>query len=172
MLSTLDVVLLVFLAWQAWRGFRLGLINSLIKLVGWGLALWLGSALARQVAPTLSGWVADPAGQRLLAFVLVAGLVLLMLVGVGLLLRRVVQAMALGPAERVLGGLFGLAKGGVVVLLLVAMLERWVSDSGLWQRSQVIAVLSPWAPSVLGTSRQVVGQAWQQWREPVGQAGR
>ena len=76
-MSALDVGLLVFLGWQGFRGYRLGLIQSVIKLVGWVLALWLGSQFARSAAVAFSGWVQDPVGQRLAAFVCIVVLVLL-----------------------------------------------------------------------------------------------
>lgn len=163
-MSTLDVVLLLFLAWQGWRGYRLGLIQSVIKLVGWVLALWLGSQFARPVASSLASWVADPVGQRLLAFVLIVVLVLFMLAGVGLMLRSLVKALALGLLERWSGALFGVAKGVLVLLLVLGLTGHWWSESLLWQRSQVIRHLWPYAPEALTQTRQWAGQAWQHWQ--------
>ncbi len=163
-MSALDVGLLVFLGWQGFRGYRLGLVQSVIKLVGWVLALWLGSQFARSAAVAFSGWIQDPVGQRLAAFVCIVVLVLFMLAGVGLMLRTLVQALALGPAERLLGGAFGLAKGVLMVLLLLGLTGAWLADSRVWQHSQVIQRLWPYAPEVLGQTRQLAGQTWRHWQ--------
>ncbi|MHA7836460.1 MAG: CvpA family protein [bacterium] len=116
-------------AWGAWRGC----VVSASGLLG----LLAGYAGAVGAAAIGSGWVARtlvvspliaPAIAGTLGFV-AAWLVVSSLAGVLVAWdRRRVEESGRGPTDRSLGALFGLARGGLVVLLL-ALLASWI-DAG------------------------------------------
>lgn len=164
-MSYLDIATLVIILWGFWTGVQKGLIRSLTSLIGWLLALVLGSRFATLLAPELSMLSDDPVVQKIAAFAIIVLAVLTITALIGQLLRSLLKAMALGIPERLAGGAFGAAKGTLVIMLAIQLLGPWVAESPHWQRSKVIALLSPYAPTVVDFSREVATQAWDEVNE-------
>lgn len=106
-------IFLVSLLLGLWRGF----IHEVLSLLGWPIALLVSNIYADSVVRLI------PLAQDMLrltvvyvvlfAFVLIAWGVLVML------LTKLLRAMGSGWPDRLLGGLFGALRGGLVVLVLV-----------------------------------------------------
>jgi membrane protein required for colicin V production len=99
----------------AWRG----LVSEVLALAAWVAALLAGRAFAPEMAPLFGEWLKEPALQYAAAFaVVVVG-------GAGggcagaLALSKLLRAIGLGPLDRFLGAVFGIARGVLVVLLCV-----------------------------------------------------
>ena len=164
-MNYLDIVTLVIILWGFWTGVQKGLIRSVTSLIGWLLALVLGSRFATLLAPELSMLSDDPVVQKIAAFAVIVLVVLTITALIGQLLRSLLKAMALGIPERLAGGVFGAAKGTLVIMLGIQLLGPWVSESPHWQKSKIIALLSPFAPTVVDFSREVATQAWDEVNE-------
>lgn len=106
-------VLLVSLLLGVWRG----LVYEVLSLIGWPLA-WLSSKLfADHVAPLLPGKQEALRVVAAYASVFVATLIIW---GVLVwLLSKLIKKAGLGGVDRTLGGLFGLVRGVLLVLVLV-----------------------------------------------------
>lgn len=164
-MNYLDIVTLVIILWGFWTGVQKGLIRSLTSLIGWLLALVLGSRFATLLAPQLSMLSDDLVVQKIAAFAVIVLLVLTVTALIGQLLRSLLKAMALGIPERLAGGVFGAAKGTLVIMLGIQLLGPWVAESPHWHKSKIIALLSPFAPTVVDFSREVATQAWDEVNE-------
>jgi membrane protein required for colicin V production len=111
-------IMLISLALGLWRG----LIYEVLSLLGWPLAFMLSRQFAGTLAPMLP--VTQETARIALAYVLVfiaALIVWGMLVWV---FSRLVKAVGLGVLDSLLGGLFGLLRGVLVILILV-----WLAGS-------------------------------------------
>lgn len=107
------VILLVSLLLGLWRG----LVYEVLSLLGWPLAFVLSKLFAGNVAP-LMPVVQEPARVAVAyAVVFIAALVVWGVLA--WLVSKLVKAAGLGWLDRVLGGLFGVLRGGLVVLALV-----------------------------------------------------
>lgn len=96
-----------------------GLVREILSLIGWVAAFVVASMFAESVAPHLSMLPSHPVLRTIAAFLL---LLLGMALGMAILnwgIMRAIQAAGLTLADRGLGGLFGLARGVVIVLALV-----------------------------------------------------
>ncbi len=93
-----------------------GLIKEILSLLSWVVAFVVANAYGAQLAPMLPAMIPGEAMRLMVAFVaLFIGVRLLM----GLLMLAVdalIKATGLSLADRGLGGLFGLARGVVIVL--------------------------------------------------------
>lgn len=161
-MNYLDIASAVIIMWSTWTGLRRGLIRSFTSLIGWLLALVLGSRFAQTLAPHFSLLTQDPVVQKIAAFVAIAAVVLLITALVGKVLRKLLKALKLGLAEQTAGGVFGAAKGSLVIMIAIQLLAPWVAESPYWQKSGVVALLAPYAPQAFKLSEQVADQVWHE----------
>jgi membrane protein required for colicin V production len=98
-----------------------GLVKEILSLVSWVVAFVVANAYGAALAPMLPNMIPGEAVRLMVAFVaLFLGVRILM----GLLMLAVdavVKASGLSLADRGLGGLFGLARGIVIVLFAVIL---------------------------------------------------
>jgi len=118
-----DYGLLAILGVSCFLGFKRGLIKELLSLVSFALAglasIWWGPSVANH--PLLQ-WASNEYLRLGIAYVL---LFILVLVSVGLLnmtLSGFLRGAGLTPADRGLGGLYGLIRGLLITLVLVIVL--------------------------------------------------
>jgi membrane protein required for colicin V production len=98
-----------------------GLVKEMLSLVGWVVAFVVANAYGAELAPLLPEVLPGATARLMLAFIaLFLGVRILM----GLLsmaIGAVIAATGLSLADRGLGGLFGLARGIVIVLAAVIL---------------------------------------------------
>jgi len=109
-------VLGLSLLWSLLHGF----VRELVSVAGWVaafvLAMTFTQAIARLLPASLGPFLAG-----LLAFLAIFIGVWLLSGLVGMILSRVVKAAGLGWADRMLGALFGLVRGVIIVLVAVML---------------------------------------------------
>lgn len=98
-----------------WRG----LVYTVLSLLGWPLAFFLSKLFAGSIAPMLP--VSQETARIAAAYVLVFVVVLIVWSLLVWLLSKLVKAIGLGWLDSVLGGVFGVLRGAMVVLALVWM---------------------------------------------------
>lgn len=125
-----------------------GLIKEILSLISWIVALLLANAYGETVANWLPEIVPGKLGRLIIAFLfLFIGVRLLM----ALLMKAVdalIKASGLSLADRGLGGLFGLARGCVIVMAMVLVCGMTaIPQQAFWRD----ALLSPVAVSAVRT---------------------
>jgi membrane protein required for colicin V production len=138
-------IVLVSVLLGLWRG----LAFEVLSLVGWPLAFVLSNIYADNFARFL------PMKQETLrataAYVLMFAVVLIMWGVLVWMLSKMLKSIGLGRMDRTLGGLFGILRGGLVVLALVwlagvtdipekqfwrkAMMSKTLEDAALLTKS-------------------------------------
>ena len=121
-----------------------GLVKEILSLLGWIVAFVVANAYGAALAPLLPEVIPGASARLMVAFIaLFLGVRILM----GLLtlaIGAVVEATGLSLADRGLGGLFGLARGIVIVLAGVILCGMTaIPQQAFWQE----ALLSPLAES-------------------------
>lgn len=137
--GVLSGILLLSLLVGVWRG----LVHELMSLAGWAIAFWAAQWLAEDVARWLPIWREAAAQVRYaLSFVLVFVLSLFAAAWVSWLLGKLVATAGLRPVDRSLGGIFGLVRG-LVLLLVLAVVVHLAGMRGepWWQQSRMTPVL-------------------------------
>jgi membrane protein required for colicin V production len=110
------IILLVSGALGYFRGF----VREAISLASWLLGLWLAWHFAYLVNPWLGGALAEPGVREWVGRAVVLLIVLLIGAGTGAVVGHFVRrAVGLAAMDRLLGALFGLARGAIVIGLLV-----------------------------------------------------
>ena len=152
------LVLFVLLASVVISTMR-GLVKEILSLLGWVVAFVVANAYGATLAPMLPAVIPGEAVRLMVAFVaLFLGVRILM----GLLTLAVdalVQAAGLSLADRGLGGLFGLARGIVIVLFGVILCGMTsIPQQDFWKS----ALLSPMAETGARTVKPFLPAAFAQ----------
>lgn len=137
----------------AWRG----LVSEVLALAAWVAAILAGRALAPEMAPVFGDWLREPAWQYAAAFAAIVVAVLAAVALARLALSKLLRAIGLGPLDRFLGAVFGVARGVLVVMLCVLIGGLTALPQQAWWRQAWLAppletaVLAskPWLPQAV-----------------------
>ncbi|HEY8521620.1 MAG TPA: CvpA family protein [Gammaproteobacteria bacterium] len=125
------VILFVCLASAAvgvWRGFT----KEALSLLTWLAAIWLAWRFSWLVEPLVGRWVEAPSAGVWIARAIVFLLVLIAGAVIAWLVRELVRHTGLSGVDRLLGGVFGFARGALVVGLAVLGLQLTGLDQDPW----------------------------------------
>lgn len=113
-----DYAVFVIIGFSVLLSLMRGLTQEILSLLAWIVALWCASQYADQISPHLPGQL-SPEVAILVAFVSILIAVWLGSIFIKLAVGQFVRMTGLGVVDRIFGVFFGLARGGIVVLILV-----------------------------------------------------
>lgn len=156
-MATLDWAMLAVLTVSMLLGLWRGLVYEVLSLLGWVVAFVLAQAFAGDAAARLT--MVDLTVLRYpLGFALV--FVLAVFTGglVAWMAQRLIKAVGLNPVDRVLGSVFGLMRGVVVLLAATALVsmtsfkeqEAWRQSVGAGVLTTALKGLKPVLPEQFG----------------------
>ena len=96
----------------AWRG----LVREVLSILGWVIAFLAANLLAGPLGPFMPQVIPSPELRIAAAYLAVFVVALMVTALVGLLLSKIVKAAGLGGVDRMLGAIFGAARGLLIVL--------------------------------------------------------
>lgn len=132
-----DLLILMALTLSLIFGFIRGFVREVLALAGWVLAV----LVARWFNESLSAWLAPMVGTPSVRLVLAYGslffgtLVVCSLLAYALSLA--VDASGLSLIDRVFGGLFGVVRGALLVLISLMLLAPFVKNDAWFRDSQL-----------------------------------
>lgn len=144
-----DIVILIALALSGVLGLWRGFIREVLSLAAWGLALFVAWFYTPHLMPLLEGMLANETARYVLAFALLCIGVLLLGALVVRLMAQLVRAAGMQLSDRLLGVLFGVARGVLIVALLVFAGLNFFADQPWWQNSTLL----PWFVDLVEWSR-------------------
>ncbi|QAU34727.1 CvpA family protein [Janthinobacterium sp. 17J80-10] len=125
-----------------------GLIKEVLSLLGWVVALVVANAYGQDLAGMLGGVIPGAVMRLIVAFIVLFIGVRLLMALFALAVDAVIRRSGLGVADRGLGGLFGLARGLVLVLAAVLLCGLTaIPQQPFWKN----ALLSPLAETAAHT---------------------
>jgi len=131
-MNILDLIILVPLAWSAYKGFSKGLIISIASL----LALLLGIYGAIKFSDITSDYLIKQfeLTTEYLHIISFAITFILIVVAIHLLARvldKIVKAVALGLINRISGALFGMIKTAFILSIIILLINKFDAKTGL-----------------------------------------
>lgn len=118
-------IILLFLV----RGIWIGFVRQLASLAGLILGYLFAGRYYEQISPRLSSVISSPQLAFLVTYVLLFLAVFLGVMALGFVLKKVMSLSLLGWFDRLLGGIFGLVKAGVVVTVGFMVLSGLLADN-------------------------------------------
>ncbi len=137
-----------------------GFVREALSLASWVVAIWVAVVFASDLAPHLTGVSEVPSIRLGVAFgallvgTLIAGAVVNFLAG------RLVDSTGLAGTDRLLGTIFGAARGVAIVAVLVYLGSLTVlAQDPWWQQSTLIAPFERVAVWMRGKLPEDLGRA-------------
>jgi len=147
-------IMLISLLLGLWRGF----IHEVLSLIGWPIAFVLSNIYTDNIARLIP--LVQDTLRLTVVFVLLFFVVLIAWGVLVMLLAKLLKAMGTGWPDRMLGGLFGVLRGGLVVLVLVWLAGMTaIPEQQFWRKAQMskiaedVALLTKtWLPDNIAQS--------------------
>jgi len=153
----LNIGVLFVLALSLFWGILRGMLREFFSLLGWVGGVYLAWRYGAQwLAPSFTGL---PAPWRVpLADFLLFFAVLFLTTLIAFLLRKTLYPIGFSGPDRLLGGAFGLLRGGVILLVIVFIAKAvGFSQTGWWQASWL------GSPQVSALSQSITAPAVSYW---------
>jgi len=145
-MAWIDIVIIALVILSAVLSLFRGFVKEALALASWLVAFWVAMVFHEDLAAVLSQWLGEPSVQKIAAFSILFISVLLLGALVNYLAGKLVDKTGLTGTDRMLGVVFGVARGGVIVavLVLLAGLTDLPQDSW-WQESRLLGYFQDFA---------------------------
>ncbi|NJC87242.1 MAG: CvpA family protein [Desulfuromonas sp.] len=156
-MNAVDIAIVAVLAVLLLKGLWLGLIHELCALAGLGLGTILAVRYHMALAEAMPAWANLPPWLAMVVCFAVLFLVtLICFVLLGVVLSRFLKLIFLGGFNRVLGGLFGLMQGTLLLALVLYGLSvaDWLKESR--RQSQLAPPFTTLGERVVNGGRQLL----------------
>ena len=122
---------LILLVWVVSSGYGIarGLAREALSIIGWVSAFLLANVLADSVSDLASNLIDEPTTRYLLGWVLTFIAVLLMFGVIAAFLSKQMRQPGFNIGNRLLGGIFGLLRGVIIVAAISILLRAALPDS-------------------------------------------
>lgn len=149
-LTAVDWVIIVVLAVSTllslWRGF----VREALSLAGWVAAFLVANLFVDQMASLLAGTIDNITGRYVAGYAILFVATLIVATFATYVAGQLVKATGLSVLDRVLGTVFGFARGIIIILVCVFVLRQlvpppdllWLDQSALMPH---VDMLGQWA---------------------------
>ena len=128
------IVLLLSTLLSLWRGF----VREALSLAGWVAAFMVANLFVDQMASMLAGTIANITGRYVAAYAILFVGTLVLSTFITFLAAQLIRATGLTVLDRLLGTVFGFARGIILILVVVFVLRQLVPPPDLLWLDQSI----------------------------------
>lgn len=137
-MNQVDTVILIVIgissAFGLWRGF----IKEVLSLLSWIAALIIARLYSEPVAGGMVNLIDSSSLRYVTAFCLIFVVVIMTGTLINHFMAKVLAITGLKLFDKLLGAVFGFARGTVIILVILFILNVFVSETELWQQSALI----------------------------------
>lgn len=156
-MTTFDYVVIGIVAASLLLGLWRGVVGELISVAAWVLAFFAALQFGGDIGQAVFGGIADKGMRALAGFAGAFIGVLVLMALVRLAASGLVKALGMGVSDRLLGLVFGVARGVMIAMVLVALGGMTAAPrQDWWQEATLSAPLEtavlavkPWLPQDL-----------------------
>ena len=131
----IPVIILISALFSLMRGF----VREALSLLGWVAAFWIALRFANTLAELFLSSITIPSIRIVVAFTILFVLTLILAALINHLASHVVERTGLTGTDRMIGVIFGIARGAVVVSILVLLAGlTTIPEDPWWEESVMI----------------------------------
>jgi membrane protein required for colicin V production len=157
-MTWLDWTILLVVGLSTVISLRRGFVKEALSLLAWVVAFLVSTAFSERLAALFVEYIANDTLRKVSAYVILFAATLMLGSLVNSLMAQVVRATGLTGADRVLGTVFGFARGLVVILVAIFLMEAVLEPEELefMRESRLmphLAMVEQWARETFGNVR-------------------
>ena len=151
--NQVDIVILIITVLSSAFGLWRGLIKEVLSLLTWIAALLVSRVYSEPLAGLMTGMIENDGIRYVSAFAILFVIVMMFGTFLNFLMSKLLNVTGLKLADRLLGAGFGVARGVIIVLVILFITSMFVSETQLWQESQLI----PYGMDLIEKSQVFIG---------------
>ena len=138
-LNVFDWILVAIIATSSVFGLLRGFVKELLSLASWVAAFFVARLFSFKLSNFMVDWIDQPQFRVIAAFVILFAATLVVGALINNVFSRLVSATGLTGTDRLFGMVFGVVRGGLLVIVIVSLLSLTpVSNDEWWQSSLII----------------------------------
>jgi len=152
--NAFDLIVIVLLAWSAYKGFSKGLIASAASLIALLIGVWGAVKFSSITASYLTGVInVDEKVLGIIAFAVTFILIVIAVHFIAKAIEGLAEAVALGVVNKVFGAAFGVLKSGFIISIILVVINAAnrnleILSPDFKQKSLFYKPLSNFAPKI------------------------
>jgi|TARA_B110000879_G_scaffold179151_1_gene234924 membrane protein required for colicin V production len=151
--NQIDIVILIITVLSSAFGLWRGLIKEVLSLLTWIAALLVSRVYSEPLAGLMTGVIENDGIRYVSAFAILFVIVMMFGTFLNFLMSKLLNVTGLKLADRLLGAGFGVARGVIIVLVIMFITSMFVSETELWQQSQLV----PYGIDLIEKSQVFIG---------------
>jgi membrane protein required for colicin V production len=137
-MTVVDVVVIFVICLSALFSLMRGFVKEAISLTTWIVAIWLAATFASKLAAVLPLSIESEAVRQTVGFGVLFILSLMLGALINVLVSQVVKKTGLSGADRIFGVVFGVLRGGLIVVVFVVIGGMTPLPEADWWQSSVL----------------------------------
>ena len=137
-MNELDTAILLVTALSCIFGFWRGFVKEILALVTWIAALLIGWVGSDYLSGLMANIIENDSVRDISAFALIFIMVVLLGSVLSRVLAKLLTITGLRFIDSFLGGMFGIARGLIIVLVSMLISSIFISETEQWQQSILI----------------------------------
>ena len=151
--NQVDIVILIITVLSSAFGLWRGLIKEVLSLLTWIAALLVSRVYSEPLASWMTGMIENDGIRYVSAFAILFFIVMMFGTFLNSLMSKLLSVTGLKLTDRLLGAGFGVARGVIIVLVIMFIASMFVSETELWQQSQLV----PYGMDLIERSQVFIG---------------
>lgn len=135
-----DYGILIIVVLSALISVMRGFVREALSLAAWVAAFWVAFGFHQHLASLFIGHIEAPSIRLISAFALLFVVTLVLCAIINNLVAKLVEKTGLSGTDRMLGVIFGIARGAVVVAILVLMAGLTPLPDDSWWKESIFIV--------------------------------
>jgi membrane protein required for colicin V production len=156
-MTSFDYAVLAIVGLSVLLSIMRGFVREVLALASWVIAFFVAKIYMLELVPLLPDAIPNESLRMLAAFLILFLATLLICTLLAIVLSQIFKKIGLGWLDRVIGGMFGLVRGIVIVTVLVFLAGftsapkdmRWRNAMFSAPLEYVVISLLPWFPSAI-----------------------
>ena len=138
-MNEIDYAIITIVVISLLIGLLRGFVKEILSLLAWIIAIWVGLTFSRRFSVILETLIEFPPARIAIAFVILLLLTLIISGVINYFADLLLQKTGLTGIDRLLGLFLGIARGGIVVALLIMLAGLTPApEQLLWKKSNLI----------------------------------